>query len=72
MVKVFSFATDWERSLNKLGVKMLNFFDNPEMGLFSFPDTERKHKMKDTYLATPFRENQLRQFGSPAVTLVSA
>lgn len=53
----------------------LRFFEKPEngfVGVFTFPIIQRKLKMKEMYLTTPFREKRLSQFGGPAVVLVSA
>lgn len=77
-VKMFNFPADLEVSLDTVAVKKLSFFVNPEncfvgRHLLPFlPSKERKHKTKETHLTTPLRENQLHQFGTPAVTLLSA
>lgn len=53
-------------------VRSLSFCVNPESSLVGrhpfpiVPQRERKHRMKDTYLATPLRENRLHRFGVSA------
>lgn len=61
-----------EGILDTVDVKMFSFFvisENIFVGrpVFPFPDTERKHKTKETHLTTPAREKQRRQCGSAAV-----
>lgn len=57
---------------------MFSFLVNPENSLLGrhllpfLPKTEKKYKMKETYLTTPFRGDQQRQFASPAAGLISA
>lgn len=75
MVQIFNFGTHLDIIMNKVGEKRCSFFINLEHApvarhMFPFPETERKPNTKETYLTTPFRENQLRQFSSPAVALV--
>lgn len=77
-MKIFNFPADSEVSLVTAGVKKHSFFVNPEDSVVGrnllpfFPKRERKHRMKETYLTTPLRENQLHQCGNPAVAVVSA
>lgn len=78
IVKVFNFLADLQVRLDRVAVRKLSFFVNPENRIVGrhlfpfFPTKKRKHRMKETHLTTPLRENQRHQFGTLAVTLVTA
>lgn len=78
-VKIFNFPADLEMSSCALRVSVFSFCVSPENSLAdghvppSMPSTDRKHRMSETYLSTPLRENQRRrQCGAPAIAPVSA
>lgn len=78
MVKNLRFVAGHDTCLNKVGERMFSFLVNPESSLLGrnllpfLSKMEKKHKMKETHLTTPFRGDQQRQFAGPAAVRISA
>lgn len=74
ILHVCIFSRDVDANLEKAEGNMFAFlgiWENSLAGrhLLPLPDTERKHKTRETYLTTAARERQRRQSGSPAVAV---